>query len=142
MIIATADVMRFRDGYCRRNYMYSVEPFNLLRWRSHLSAVESGQPWAGPCGDLTATVLDILTSTNYADPVSLDRCYRILVSIDGGDAPDHIVGAVQTDDDGFLIVGDTVRPAYPHTIFSYKAFEYNRLSEAGLKPIWREGTPW
>lgn len=139
MIRATAV---YRDELCRAKFTYNVEPFNLLHWRSHLDEVKTGTPWRGPCGDLTATVMDALTTEKFGISANLIDCARIIVAIDRSVEPDHIVGAIKTEDDGWLIVGDTNRKPYTAHGMTYKAFEYNLLSEAGMKPIWRAGVPW
>lgn len=130
------------DRMCREKFTYSVTNFNLLHWRSHRLAVEAHQPWTGPCGDLTSTVLDFITAGGHP----LEQCYRLLVSIDGAAKPDHIVGCVHTNDAGYLIVGDTTRAgAYTAHAMSHRPMDFNRLSEAGeggQDPLWREGVPW
>ena len=63
------------------------------------------------------------------------------MSIDGSRVPDHTVGCVLTED-GFWIVGDTFGKAYPHIQMPHSGLLYNRLSEAGSNPVWREGVPW
>lgn len=126
------------DRMCRTRFTYEVKPFNLLHWRSHRAEVELHEGWSGPCGDLTSTVMDFITENT-----PLQDCYRLLVSLEHADKPDHIVGCVRTDDAGFVIVGDTARPgAYSCTGMPHRVIEYNRLSEAGANPVWRSGAPW
>lgn len=129
---------KIADHHARQGYTYEATDWELYHWRSHADAVLSNIPWRGPCADLTSTVLDLLTR-NGAD---LKDCYRLLVSSTGGDKPDHTVGCVLTGDGGMWIVGDTFNEAYPHHEMQHRGLEYNRLSEAGPNPIWREGNPW
>lgn len=127
------------DRACREKFTYEVKPFNLLHWRSHLDDALAERDWSGPCGDLVSTVMDALTRRAAA----LEDCYRLLVSIEHQEMPDHVVGCVKTSDSGFVIVGDTTRPgAYSHHAMAHRPIDFNRLSEASGDPVWHAGVPW
>lgn len=129
------------DADARRYFTYQAAPFNLTHWRSFRDDVLAGRPWSGACADLTSTVLDIATHMDFGAPLS--ECFRLLVSIDGSDKPNHMVGCIRMAGTGFAIVGDTTRPGiYPASDMRHRHFEYNCLAEAGTDPVWRGGVPW
>lgn len=138
----TFDEVKQIDARARERFSYKVEEFNLLHWRSHADAVRRGEPWHGPCGDLTSTVLDLATNEGG---VPLTECFRIIVGANGGFKADHIVACIKTSDRGYVIFGDTGGPPYPASRMPHRPLEFNRMDEAGPKHediVWRYRTPW
>jgi hypothetical protein len=126
------------DAECRRRFTYVVTDFELYHWRSHGDEVLQGKSWEDCCSGLTSTVLDLVTRTG--EP--LENCCRLLVGLNTKRSPDHMVGAVLTEQ-GWWVVGDTTPlPPYKASSMRHHTFFYNLLSEAGLDPVWRTGVPW
>ena len=89
-------------------------------------------------------MLDFVTSTVHEwDPAALSDCYRLLVSLEHADKPDHMIGCVYTSDGGYVIVGDTTRAgAYSKSGMAHRPIAFGRMSEAAPDQVWHEGVPW
>lgn len=128
-----AEAIKTHDRDARRNFTYRAEPGDS--WRSHAEDVRAARKWAGDCDDLASTALDLMGIAGLA----LEDRYRLVVkSVNGY----HMVGCAVDAEGQFWIVGDTFRACYPASLMAHKPVEYNRLSEAGADPVWREGIPW
>ena len=88
----------------RQGWHYEVDDFMLYHWRSHADAVLNGEPWEGPCADLTSTTFDLMMRGVAQGHIELSDCYRLLVSSTGSDKPDHMVGAVHTEEGDWVII--------------------------------------
>lgn len=130
------------DAQVRRNWSYRADAPGVANnlWRSFADDVLAGKAWQGDCSDLVATFNDLASRQG----VALDRLYRVIVvsGVDGA-KPDHQIAAVEDDDGAMWVAADTFFPwPYPPHSIQHKPHCYNRLSEAGDNPIWRDGFPW
>ena len=123
----------------RARFTYFPDPVDRDYWRSHGDEVLANKDWKDDCDGLASTILDLLGRAG----MPLEDRYRLLVDSDHDGKPDHMIGACVDDAGDVWIVGDTFNHAPYHAAsMLHGPYEYNRLSEAGAKPVWRGGVPW
>lgn len=137
-VMLAADV-RHWDRVARANFIQVTDGV-LDTWRSHAGAALNGNFWYGDRGDLVVSVLDLVGRRGVAQ----EHRFVLLVDTIGTGVVDHVVGCVLSKDRRFMIVGDSLAPAYGAKSMAYTTVLRHRLGERdeGRRPLWRKGPPW
>lgn len=127
-----ADQVRHLDSLARRVFIYTPDG-KIDEWRSHSYEALNGLTIRDDCDGLASTVVELC----FKSGARLSELYRLAVFA-SSDGSGHMVGCVETSDEGFLIVGDTFRSPYSATQIQHKPNIYRRLTS----PDWQEGFPF
>lgn len=127
-----ADEVRHWDSLARRVFVYTPDG-KIDEWRSHPYEALNGLPIRDDCDGLASTVVHLC----FKDGAKLTDLYRI-ACFASSDGSGHMVGCIETSDEGFLIIGDTFRSPYKAAQIKHKPNIYRRLTS----PDWQEGFPF